>query len=119
MATVAKAIENNSLCDVRIRPRLIKKPIPAHSVVIDARAAVLAFLGEVADVTDYDFIPFKDWHQSYREIRAKKGWPALTEKSLSQTMQVIGCDRRQLDARGRGKGRFIAFRVPESLGMAA
>lgn len=120
--TLAKLMENNELGEVRVQPLPTvarRKPIPARSVVTDARAAVLAFLAETSEVTDYDFIAFKDWHQSYSEVREQKGWPPLTEKSLSQAMQVVGCDRRMIDQRKRGGGRVIAFRVPAELGLAA
>lgn len=122
MPTIAKLMENNELGEVRLQSvptPARRKPIPAKSVVTDARAAVLAFLAETSAVTDYEFIAFKDWHQSYREIQAEKGWPPLTEKSLSQAMQVIGCDRKQIDQRKRGGGRVIAFRVPAEMGLAA
>lgn len=120
--TLAKLMENNELGEIRLRsvPTVAKrKPIPAKSIVADARAAVLEFLAETSAVTDYDFIPFKDWHQSYRDVQVKKGWPPLTEKSLSQAMQVVGCDRRMVDQRKRGGGRVIAFRVPAEMGLAA
>lgn len=120
--TLAKLMKNNELGEVRVQPLPTvarRKPIPARSVVTDARAAVLAFLAETSAVTDYEFIAFKDWHQSYHEVQAEKGWPPLTEKSLSQAMQVVGCDRRMIDQRKRGGGRVIAFRVPAEMGLAA
>ena len=109
-------IADNFIVINELPARMLKrKPTPARSIVTDARAAVLAFLGEMAPEIDSEIMPFKLWCVSYDTMRAEKGWPPLSEKSLSQTMQVVGCRRQQVEARRKGKGRYIAFSIPEAM----
>jgi hypothetical protein len=49
---------------------------------------------------------------SYDVLARERGWPSLSDKSLSQHMVSFGCKRRKLDNRKSGGGRVTAFEFP-------
>lgn len=94
---------------------------PVVSKIEDSRDVILEFLANVTDPEDENggFISFKNLRFCYDQWRPRHGWPHLTDKTLAQSLVRAGCHRRQIDARGQGKGRYIAFRVPSEMGLAA
>ena len=92
------------------------KPMPTAAK--DDRQAILAFLAAVGSDDD-DYLAFKTLRFCYNSWQPREGWPPLTDTSLSKALQAVGCQRRQIDARGRGRGRYVAFRIPSEMGLAA
>lgn len=96
----------------RSRATVAKRPV-SHARTVDAkaRAAVIAFLRHMHDEVGHAVLAFSVWHASYEDLRREMGWPPVSEKVLSLAMQEAGCRRKQVDARKRGKGRYIAFEM--------
>lgn len=79
-------------------------------------AAARQFLGELID-TDYGGQPVQFNHvfRSYAQLAATYGWPPVSEKTLSQCLCALGCDRTKPDRRKSGLGRLTYLEIPVAL----
>lgn len=99
----------------------IPAPIGTHSAT-DAAAvswpvmtpieAAKAFFLEMQHHAAGEALQMRWVRHSYDVLARDRGWPALSDKSLSQHMVSFGCKRKKADLRKSGGGRVTVFEFP-------
>ena len=87
-------------------PRVPKAVNPSdNGVVMDGPSACAAYL----EYLQHSFGPgemlWRNVYGMYGRLAAERGWPAMSEKALSQGLTALGCTSYQRDLRRHGKGR--------------
>ncbi len=74
--------------------------------------AAKAFFLEMQRYAAGDTVQMKWVRYSYDKLALERGWPGLSDKSLSQHLVSFGCKRKKADLRKSGGGRGTAFEFP-------
>ena len=74
--------------------------------------AAKAFYLEMQRYAAGDSLQMKWVRHSYDVLARERGWPALSDKTLSQHLVSFGCKRKQSDLRKSGGGRPTVFEFP-------
>ena len=99
-------------------------PDPCRQAPIDPRAAVGQFIEIIVEAIGRGDLPqtvrFSCLWQWYDRISATYGWPTLSIKTLSMTLNATpGVKRRVDDRRRRGQGRVTVFDFKQAMRRAA
>ena len=114
IGAVTLAISNN-IKGLPVEPRRPSSQVRAshaRTIDINARRAVLAFLGVMSDEIGAETLAFSRWSAAYDDLRPEREWPPLKDKVLALALQQAGCRRKSIDARSKGRGRYVAYQMP-------
>jgi hypothetical protein len=77
-----------------------------------AAAAVHQFLDAMTEAGAGNEFEWKRIARSYNQMRAERGWPALSDKVLSELLVAFGCKKRRIRVAGGSRPTF--FELPLS-----
>ena len=85
---------------------------PAKWPVLSAIEAAKVFYLEMQQHAAGDALQMRWVRHSYDVLARERGWPALSDKALSQHLVAFGCKRKKADLRKSGGGRVTVFEFP-------
>ncbi len=74
--------------------------------------AAKEFLAEMMEYGAGGTLLWKHISHAYQDLAASKGWPVISDKTLSKMLVKLGCKRGVRDMRKTGKGRMTTLTFP-------